>query len=138
MNTELLNLVVKTIEADPAHWDQNYYRTVFGDERKTVDSYQGQLFRPVTCNTSFCFAGWAIQLGSVSTPHWVDSYYLLAEPSDDPAELMGGIVSACARAQKLLGLTAEQAEDLFHATNSLGEIKTMVAKMIEANRSEAA
>ena len=132
-NTELLDLVVKHIEAEPTKWHQGSYRT--------IDTGQASIYRShtdafgitrrhrtfeVDCKTAFCFAGWAVQLGSEDTPIWTDSSTILAGEYDNPEETSRGTIYASARAKRLLGLNEFQAYSLFAGENSLTAIKQIV------------
>ena len=123
VNTGLLDLVLKTIEADQAHWNQMNWRTISQGEAITVDGRQEY---PVTCHAAFCFAGWAIQLGSEQRPKWVNSVYLWANQEDDSDNVRFGRVAADIRAQRLLGLTNRQAGRLFYGGNTLAGLKELV------------
>ena len=131
LNVELLQLVLKTIEADQSHWNQNYYCQVAGRRERNA---KGQLFYPITCHTAFCFAGWAVQLGSQETPVWADSYYLFADQHDDPGDVCGGLIGASARAKNLLGLSYDQSESLFYAGNNINDLKEIVNRVIEGSK----
>ena len=82
-NTELAERVIGQIEAHPEEWDQRYWRV-----RRD-------------CGTTFCFAGWAIQLTAND----------LGLSYGDVLAANGG--SDMFTAQALLGLTSEQSTELF-------------------------
>lgn len=128
-NIELLDLVLKTIETDRRHWCQRVWRTMIDSARLhrpgKVDEIQ------VTCGTSFCFAGWAVQLGSETTPVWLDTGYLEANEHDNPLHITGGTVSVAARATRLLGIDYHSANALYDGGNSLPTIRRMVHEIKE-------
>ena len=128
LNTDLLDLVYKTIEADQSHWDQNHWRT--GDDPTVTVNGQREL--QVTCGTSFCFAGWAVQLGSEHKPRWANVVFLRADPEDDRADVVpGAIIAVDDRARRLLGLTAFQAASLFSGGNNLNDLKARIDRIKE-------
>ena len=141
VNTELLDLVVKTIETEPTKWHQGSYRTIRQGEVSSYKDHKdprtGTIRRhrtfEVNCETAFCVAGWAVQLGSEDTPIWTDSSTLLANEFDNPDECALGTTYVSARAKRLLGLDEYQAYTLFAGENSLKTIKGIV-KQIKAGK----
>lgn len=115
VNVDLLDRTLAHIEANPEEWKQSVYR----------------------CETGMCFAGWVCDLAGgewLNAPfdHWPDA--LAAEPTDDPLRVVkfGGRrpgVTASYRAMRLLGITDEQADDLFEAQNALAELREIVAEI---------
>lgn len=125
-NVDLLDLTLKTIQANPEQWRQASWRTA--GNQVEIDEKTGRMIQPVTCNTAFCFAGWAVQLGSETTPMWNDRVWLWAEPEDQTTALM---VCARDRAQRLLGITEDQAEKLFESENRMHDIEHIVEEIKE-------
>lgn len=125
-NVELLDLVLKTIHTDLDHWSQTSWRTI---EDETYDDVQSDRVYPTTCDTAYCFAGWAIQLGSVNTPQWLSDGTLRTDPVDDPEEYDEGAphVAASDRASRLLGIS--QWSSLFEARNTLEMLDWKVDKL---------
>ncbi len=69
----------------------------------------------VPCNTTACFAGWAIILGDANPKRFFKA--AASDAQDDRGRFMAlleGRVGASARAEKVLGITNEQARRLFH------------------------
>ena len=130
LNVELLDLVIKTIKADPTKWNQGYYRTI-PNRAKPEQQQDGRLVYAINCRTAFCVAGWAVQLGSENTPAWTDSSTIVANEHDDPEEVSEGTIFASARAKRLLGLDEYQADELFNGDNSLDEIERVVDQIKE-------
>jgi hypothetical protein len=110
-NVELLRATLEYVESHPDEWHQRHWR----------------------CDTAMCFAGHAAVLaGGV----WVDSYpyedeYMVAEDADDDSFLQGpdGNIHVEYRAQRVLGLDAEQADRLFSSFNDLDQIRAIVAEL---------
>lgn len=91
------------------------------------------------CGSGKCFAGWAAQLAGgewAFGPHEGGSNYLLAEPREERTLTREGkqVVSAHARARRILGLNPDQAYDLFDGRNNLKDIR----KAIDSIKKEAA
>jgi hypothetical protein len=105
-NFELLHRVYNHIEAHPGDWEQWDYAT----------------WRP--CGAAYCFAGHTVMIEHpFATPVWDE----------------GDIGTTCVRlgallhdipdlAMDALGLTGEEADELFEPRNTLEEIRDMVAK----------
>ena len=123
VNTELLDLVVKTIKADPAHWNQAVFRTAHTDPVTVVE---GEAELTCGCNTAYCFAGWTVQLGSVNRPRWANSATLYADEHDSAESQANGYITAQDRAIHLLGIDTYDAMVLFAGTNSLPRIEAIV------------
>lgn len=121
-NIELLRRTLDHIKANPQEWDQHVYREIKPD-----------------CGTAMCFAGWTAELAGGK---WKDtdgylSDILEAVPEDYVKDVHEGLVDAHARAQRLLGLTDEEAEDLFHPSNNLAYIEQAVNELcVKARRME--
>jgi hypothetical protein len=125
-NKALLGQVLDYIKRYPDTW----YR---GDWSLTTD-----------CGTSHCFAGWAVKLAGV--PMDEDDEVLraqLPDPSqierhidDDPAS--PGYVHVSVAARHLLGLTPEQADELFSGVNTVKDLERYVAELCGETESSAA
>lgn len=127
-NLELLRLVFKTIDAEPERWNQTSWATAAGFTIGVMDANDTAF-----CGTSFCAAGWAIELSG--------QHEFMFEHPDD----MNGTVTAemCVdretgeheyietAARRLLGLTPEEAYSLFAAENSREDLE-IVADQIAA------
>jgi len=97
--------------------------------------YQGDWSLQTDCGTAHCFAGWAVKLGGVTLDE--DDEVLRASlPSpdelqkhidDDPAS--PGYVHVSVAARHLLGLTPEQAEELFSGANAVEDLERIVAEL---------
>lgn len=107
--SDLLAAIVRFIRTNPDLWDQSQW-----------SSLEESLYRPAirpNCGTSFCVAGWAAQ---ATGGWWASESTLIAE---DEEPLVGPCVTHVEdRARRLLQLTEEQAEWLFHSTRQLCEI----------------
>ena len=127
-NIDLLDLVVKTIEADPARWNQANWRTA--TMKQQADSVKTGMIE-VDCKTAFCVAGWAVQLGSEDKPVWVDTSNIKANEHDDPAFVspVNKVISAEDRATRLLGLDYDVASRLFNGSNTWRTVKAIVARI---------
>ena len=120
LNIDLLDRTLAHIEAHPEHWDQTVWR----------------------CDSAMCFAGWTAELagGKWLLPEGdAHADYLAPEPGDDPDETGGccqhldsGIDSGIAaenRARRLLGLTEKQSARLFDGSNTLDDLRRIVAEL---------
>jgi hypothetical protein len=126
-NVELLKRTLAKIETLPVReneqsWDQTAYR----------------------CETGMCFAGWTCELtgGQWAGPVFNSlSSFLVATPDDNPDELTtvsGGpaVIRARHRAQRVLGLDADQSIYLFSEYNTLDHLRRIVAELCEQADSE--
>lgn len=116
---DLLDAVIAQIEAHPETWSQSRYR----------------------CETGMCLAGWAAEMTGgqwLTGPASALAPLLLADDDDDPAdtedfpeddEPFSGVlaIESHIRAQRLIGLTEDQAERLFAGGNTLPDIKLIRA-----------
>lgn len=109
-NVDLLRRTLAYIEEHPKEWKQDTWR----------------------CGTTACFAGHAAMLDGGM---WASSgsSALVARPDDLPSRIytFGGmdLVPVEDRAQRVLGLTDEQAFDLFRGSNSLNDLRRIVAEL---------
>lgn len=110
INVPLLRKTLEHIEAHPREWNQKTWR----------------------CETGFCFAGWAVEL---TGGRWV-TYgnglypYVLAEDDDPPEHVdYDGEVECAYRAERILGLTGQEAQYLFHSENTLDDLRRIVADL---------
>jgi hypothetical protein len=118
INAVLLRRTLAHIEAlpDGTGWEQGSYR----------------------CNTGMCFAGWAAELGGgVWATDATDQYasMLIPEPGDELGRIEtmpthGQVVYAPRRAERILGLTDDQADRLFDPDNDLSVLREIVAELI--------
>jgi hypothetical protein len=115
INTELLRLTLKHIEETPELWVQREWAT------------------PTECGTAYCFAGWAAVLSGAT---FTTSWNVIPPGTDQPrdvdyyaAEILGiehtRGPSCCARC----GNDGEI--PLFEAHNTLGDLREIVARLIE-------
>jgi hypothetical protein len=155
LNVELLDKVLERIEAKPDLWNQeNWIKPPEGTGYVTtktvvVDGKEMQVL-PITCDTAFCFAGWAVFLerpdlfwtrgqqvvGSQEDLDWwdknapddVDSDYdsLLTAPYKREGVI---IADPGAVAARLIGLSYEQANRLFDGDNDLAGLRRRVAQI---------
>lgn len=114
-NVALLRETLAHIEAHPGEWDQSVYR----------------------CQTGLCFAGHAAVLAG---GRWADPggqthpTSLVAEPADDADRTyavtgFGPVTHVADRATRVLGLTTDQADDLFDPSNTLAYLRSRVAAL---------
>lgn len=124
-NVPLLKRTLAHIKANPSGWNQDNWR----------------------CGTGMCFAGRAAILagGTWYSPDPDErgiyeglpvAVLMLADGDDDPedvAVLPNGtrVVHVRDRAQRILGLTYDDAEELFAASNMLWNLETIVATLPE-------
>jgi hypothetical protein len=102
---DLLDAAIDHIEKHPDTWTQSQYR----------------------CKTGMCLAGWTAVLagGQFANPAYPGDDRLLPEPGDRPDDLYEGFVFAHERAERLLGLSVDDANELFAGGNKLADIKRM-------------
>jgi len=128
INVQLLDQTLAHIETHPREWDQATWR----------------------CGTTYCFAGRAVVIAG---SRWVkrsdrydyESEFLLADDDDRAwAATASGLscdanetIHVADRARRLLGLTEEQADDLFAGPNTLDDLRAMVADLKAQAESEA-
>lgn len=106
-NGPLLRQTLTWIRTYPSMWNQRAYRTVYDGGRATMD-----------------YAGWACTLAG---GRWISTTdYLASVPADETEDL--GVYCPI-RARRVLGLTEEQANDLFHASNNLRLIEDIVIEL---------
>jgi hypothetical protein len=115
---DLLDAVIAQIEAHPETWNQDEWR----------------------CESGMCVAGWVAEMaggqwltsdpgamGSAPSVHFLRRWALIATPEDDTEFVRvidgTGVIQAGNRASRLLGLTQDQADDLFSEENDLQDIK---------------
>lgn len=125
-NVPLLKQTLARIEANPAEWTQDSWR----------------------CGAGMCFAGWATQIdGGIwytddpdSNNRWVGwtprAAALVAEAADHPEDVQEAdgrvrVIHIRERAQRILGLDKDRADELFDSGNSLGDIRRIVGELCE-------
>lgn len=122
-NVDLLWKTLAQVEEQPDLWRQTAFAVALA-----------QLF-PGRCGTAHCFGGWAIILHG-NTLNADNPGIVTPLPGDhiDPAvtwDLVGGrtVMDTWAYAQHILGLTADQAGDLFNIRNTLDDLRRIVAEL---------
>lgn len=103
VNVGLLQKTLDTIKANPQHWNQKTWH----------------------CGTSHCFAGFA-ELIANNIPIETSSEDLVAIRHTKLLPYGTG-----SYAEKLLGISDDDGEALFHGHNTLEELECMVAYLIE-------
>lgn len=118
--SELLRGVLAHVEAQAAlgNWDQTQWR------KPTAYDYTetGDLN---VCGTAFCFAGWTCELAGlqwVSDKSYSMGYDMLQWPE-------GGTKHVEDAARILLGLTWDEAGELFAGWNTLDDLRRIVAEI---------
>lgn len=111
-NIELLDETLAHIEAHPETWKQGSWR----------------------CETGMCFAGWVCELTGgewVDTPDNEWGGHLVAEPEDDATyvDTVGKVVHASTRANRLLGLSTSETNELFNASNDITGIRNIIRRI---------
>ena len=106
VNKEALRETLAAVKANPDHWHQLQWITQ----------------RP-GCGTAYCFAGWRAALDGYTeeSRRWCCAV--------DPTT--GRSVSIPDYAEECLGLTSEQADELFHPFNTLADLERIVAELCE-------
>lgn len=141
LNRELLVRVLDTIERNPERHDQDMWRSHTCDYDDTCHCEARYDDTRVTqheprCKTIMCFAGWAAELAGGC---WVneESSALFAEPHDPSEDVSYSasrgiyVVEAATRARRLLGLTDEEADELFLECDTLEDIRECVHDLLE-------
>lgn len=97
--------------------------------------YQGDWSVVTDCGTAHCFAGWAVKLGGTA-PDEDDEVLRESLPDSneinthfDDEEASPGYVHVSVAARHLLGLTPEQADDLFSGANAIVDLERIVAEL---------
>lgn len=114
-DVQRLEAVLGKIKADPEHYDQ------------------GMWARKDACGTTYCFAGWAIELYGKDQYEWAFGYRSVTGKVRDPqlADWAWGVIDretgayreAPDVARELLGLTRGQADRIFAAWNNLEAVE---------------
>jgi hypothetical protein len=134
INVALLRRTLQWVQEHPEHWNQR---------RWAVES---------RCGTAFCFAGAALFLTeaqftfgdavNTGTGASYADFVLMSSLPPDVQEGCDSVGSSAAEeddrvwiseaARELLGLSYEQANDLFDAYNSLGDLEDIVGKLVDS------
>lgn len=131
-NVELMDAVMTKISEDREHWNQDFWRQENDGEDPPKKMDHGKKVYEVTCNTAFCFAGWAVQLGNKVKPKWADSTHLYVDRYDGPDYATGkGKIFVETRAQRLLNIDSAQADALFMGTNNVNDLKRVIREIKE-------
>lgn len=105
VNAALLRQTLDYIKTHPEQWEQSTWRA------------------EELCGTVACFAGWACALnGDMFDPSEWD--LVLTDANGKPVDSM-----IERRAEEILGLTEDQADDLFGAYRTLDELEQIVAEL---------
>ena len=116
INAPELRRVLAHIETHQDLWEQSWWRSFINEDE------QGR------CNTAYCFAGWKCELDGVTWAHGPEDGY---EGDSDLIILPTGMTNASTYAIDALGLTWEQAMQLFDSENTLDDLRRIVAKLCE-------
>lgn len=112
INIELLDQTMAHIEAHPREWHQRHWR----------------------CGTGMCFAGHAATLAGgqwVTGPDDFMSEYLAGDS-------VGDVEWAPVRAARLLGLDEDQSDYLFAGSNTIEDLRRIVAELKAEAATQAA
>lgn len=138
-NIELLTKVRDLVKNEPAKLDMSLWGAVSADLVEFNGGYKAR----VSCGTTACVAGWAVQLAGdkllIDEDHYDDDYPKLG--SEDEYEKVftvgqsvaknGRILDIEERARKLLGLTEDETNVLFFAPDgsdgALDLLNTLIA-----------
>jgi hypothetical protein len=106
-NVPLLRKTLEHIEAHPQEWDQVRWR----------------------CESGMCFAGTAADLDGAQWLYGAGP--MLRRREDDPADdrYAPDRLHVRTRAQHILGISEDQADDLFEATNTLDDLRRIVGEL---------
>jgi len=106
-NAALAWRVLDHIDANPDQWDQEVW-----------------ISRSPGCGTAACFAGWACLL-SGDQPEFDTKF----DSEADVVYANGDVALVQFRAQKLLGVTASEQDDLFALNNTREDLGNLVAEI---------
>lgn len=125
-NVPLLRKVREHIGNHPSEWNQDVWRTPRTDDvpfRWDFDISQDRILAQpaASCDTAFCFAGWALTFDGVD---WLDSDYVRLKDGE-----IFKALHAHGVAQHVLGLSENEADMLFCGLNSLGGIDMVLARI---------
>jgi hypothetical protein len=122
-------------------WDQSRWSRVrvadgevlYADEEHFIEA--GPEEASAGCNTSYCFAGWALHLAGVQF-QGPDRVKCTADTATEVVKWLDwdesrDAISAESAGRALLGLTEDQASDLFHGTNDLERIEEVIKDIFE-------
>lgn len=109
VNVELLQKTLDTIKANPQHWDQSKWH----------------------CGTSHCFAGFA-ELIAKNIPIETDESILIRDERFYDPKFNDWSTSE--HATELLGISDNDAEELFASYRTLEDLEKMVASLIKYGR----
>lgn len=116
-NAPLLRRTLARIRGNPYSWNQAIYRMVSPARPEWMVG---------------CYATWACELaGGI----WSGLVCLAAEPADDPRHVFRvgdvDVIDIDHRARRVLGLSHDQADDLFHPSNNLHYIEQAVRELCD-------
>ena len=113
VNKKLLRKVLRYIKTHPKEWDQD----IWGEKKP--------------CGTAFCFAGHALAMAGAKL-RW-------SKPDEDGWQELDAVrfphrayeTNISRAAQRVLGLTGDQAGYLFGGSNTLKEIESIVSNILQ-------
>lgn len=130
-NTELFDKIAAKIEAEPQRYDQLAYYSVI-DEEAFHSAPEGTDAAEI-CGTAHCVAGWAVVLNGdaeVRPTMWGKARCLTLK---EDAYIGGGSdYDFHIHAERLLGLTEDEADDLFDGHWLYGASPAVVAAALRA------
>jgi hypothetical protein len=126
LNVELLKDTLKHIQDNPQTWTQDVWFTHLDPDGVRIWGMQEVTFEEInSCSTAFCFAGHAALKAGFFPPPKNGGQWKVIDPN-------GHTVYAQDFAQNKLGLTASQADALFHQDNTMEDLEVMVDALIES------
>ena len=118
LNAPLLRKTLEHIEADQEHWNQEQW--IDPGVHETLGAYDH--YDAYSCDTSFCFAGWAAFLdGAKFIRSSLDINHLV-----DVVDEKGREEHVSYYAKRALGLRDGVAYELFHSDNNLDDLRRIV------------
>lgn len=125
-NVELLEKVYEYIENNPQKWKQSVWFAILDEDGKmTFNDFEVEVEEVNSCNTAFCFAGHtALMTGFVAPPKVNGALW--------EGEVDGKYYAVNEYAKEKLGITWDQADELFAAENSMEDIRKII-DMIKDN-----
>jgi hypothetical protein len=122
-NIELLDKIITKIEENPEQWNQKYWISADVANPETGES----------CGTAYCVAGWAVTLAG-ATPVWNRFSSMKTTAINATTGFCtfdaGRIRGVEDYAMELLDLPEEDAHELFHADNTLDDIKRIRDELV--------
>lgn len=133
---QLLEDAMQAIERDPRHWAQWTWGILIPENVDWKKVSWNNYEHPLDCGSACCIAGQVcIQAGGqlTSSAKWEKELLAKGEAVNVDAVLwpQGGKEGISNAAERLLNLDSEQAKELFHALNTMEQLRVLVDALKE-------